>query len=456
MNRAPNFTSGLLTDLYQFTMVQGYLECGLTDTAVFELSVRNLPRERNFLLAAGLEQLVEFFEQASFSPGEIGWLARQGFGRKLLDYLSSFRFTGQVHAMPEGTVFFAGEPILRVTAPLAEAQLLETRAINILHFQTLIASKAIRCVLAAPGKQLVDFGLRRAHGAEAGLMAARASYLAGFAGTSTVLAGQLWNVPVFGTMAHSFVEAHDDELVAFEHFAQANPRDVTLILDSYDTQAAARKVVVLADRLSLRGISVSGVRIDSGDLAAHARGVRQILDRAGLQQVRILASGGLDEHHLARLVAARAPIDGFGVGTRLDVSADAPYLDGAYKLVEYAGRPRRKHSEGKATWPGRKQVVRHHGPDGLMAHDRVALEDESQPTGQQLLVEVMREGRRTADESLAQIRQRVHDQIEQLPESWKSLAPAAAYPVERSSELIQLGERWDQEHRPGGAAPPWP
>jgi nicotinate phosphoribosyltransferase len=259
--------SVLLTDLYQLNMIQAYLDHGVTDMAVFEFFVRKLPARRGFLLAAGLEQALVFLEDLQFSPAEVDWLARSGrFGKKLLDYLAELRFTGDVHAMPEGTAFFANEPILRVTAPLPVAQLVETRLINILHFQSLIASKAARMVLAAPGKRLIDFGARRAHGSEASLLAARTSYIAGFAGTATLLADQLFGIPAFGTMAHSFIQAYDDETAAFEQFAQSRPENLTLLIDTYDTEAAARKVEALAPRLEARGISIRSVRLDSGGI----------------------------------------------------------------------------------------------------------------------------------------------------------------------------------------------
>ncbi|MCG6861595.1 MAG: nicotinate phosphoribosyltransferase, partial [Chromatiaceae bacterium] len=349
----------LLTDLYQLTMLQGYFEQGLTDTAVFEFFARDLPRDRGFYVAAGLEQLVDYLEQARFTPDELDWLKSSGrFSDAFVDWLADWRFTGDLDAMPEGTVCFPNEPLVRVTGPMAEAQLVESRLINIVHLQTLIASKAVRCVLAAPDKLLVDFGMRRAHGADAGLFAARASYIAGFAGSATVLADRLWGIPCFGTMAHSFIEAHGSEVEAFEHFARAQPNNVVLLIDTYDTETAARKLAALAPRLAEQGTPVKAVRIDSGDLNAHARQVRAILDRAGLSSIGIFCSGGLDEHDLVRLRAQGAPIDGFGIGTRLDTSADAPYLDCAYKLQEYAGLARRKRSEGKASWPGRKQVFR--------------------------------------------------------------------------------------------------
>ena len=288
--------SALLSDLYQLTMLQGYVEQRLYGTAVFEFFVRKLPPGRNFLLAFGLEQALEYLEQLHFSEQELSWLAgREQFSAEFVRYLADFRFTGDVDAMPEGTVFFPHEPILRITAPLPQAQFVESRLINLLHFQTLIGSKAVRSALAAPGKLLVDFGMRRAHGAEAGLLAARATYLAGFSGSATTLAGALWNIPLYGTMAHSFIQAHDDEAEAFLRFALANPKDVTLLIDTYDTEQGARKLVSLADELRRREISIHGVRLDSGDLAEHARRVRRILDEGGLQATTIFASGNLDE-----------------------------------------------------------------------------------------------------------------------------------------------------------------
>ena len=295
--------------------------------------------------------------------------------------------------MPEGTIAFANEPILRVTAPMPQAQFVETRLTNILHLQTLIASKAARVMLAARGRTLVDFGLRRAHGAEAGLMAARASYLAGFAGTATVLADRLFGVPIFGTMAHSFVQAYDDESQAFADFARSRPENLTLLIDTYDTEAAARKVVALAPKLKADGITIRNVRLDSGDLVALSKSVRTILDRGGLQEIGIFVSGGLDEDLVAATIAAGAPINGFGVGTSLTTSSDAPSLDCVYKLEEYAGLPRRKRSAGKETWPGRKQVWRRYGPDGRMVGDVLSLEAEKQD-GEPLLHLVMRDGKR--------------------------------------------------------------
>ncbi len=434
----------LLTDLYQLTMLQGYHDAGMDDTAVFEFFVRRLRPGRGFLMAAGLEQALEFLEQLCFTSAELEWLAStRRFSPALLAALEKLRFTGDVHAMPEGTVFFPDEPILRVTAPIAEAQLVETRLINLLHFQTLIASKAARTVLTAPEKLLVDFGLRRAHGAEAGLLAARASYLAGFSGTSTMLAGQRFGIPLYGTMAHSFIQAHDDESLAFEHFAHAQPDNVVLLIDTWDTEAAARKVVALAPRLAAAGIHIQGVRIDSGDLAGHARQVRAILDRGGLHDTVIFASGDLDETVLRDLLAAGAPIDGFGVGTKVDTSGDQPWLDCAYKLQEYAGRARRKRSEGKATWPGRKQVYRYFDAQGRMLRDVVTLESDPQ-SGEPLLAPVMRGGKRLAiSPSWDEIRRHASDNLTRLPEPLRRLGEAS-YPVEISPALLALAAQVDQ------------
>lgn len=436
--------SPLLTDLYQLNMVQTYFERGLTKTAVFEFFVRRLPHRRGFLMAAGLEQAVDYLESLRFSAEDIAWLTRSGrFGPALIDRLGEFRFTGDVHAMPEGTVFFANEPILRVTAPLPEAQLVETRLINILHYQSLVASKAARMVLAAPGKLLVDFGLRRAHGSEAGLMAARASYVAGFAGTATVMAGALWDIPLYGTMAHSFIQAYDDEVRAFEDFARSRPDGLVILLDTYDTEAAARKLVALTPRLTAAGIRVRGVRLDSGDLGALAGSVRSILNEGGLGDVTIFASGGLDEDDLLAFARQGAPIDGYGLGTSLVTSSDAPALDCAYKLEEYAGLARRKLSAGKATWPGRKQVWRAYGRDGRMSGDVLAVEGELRE-GRPLLQPVMRAGKRlTPAASLMEIRARAARELAELPESLQQLTLDAAYPVEISEALAELAAEVD-------------
>jgi len=445
----PLAENALLTDLYQLSMVQAYLDSGMTDTAVFELFVRKLPKGRNFLLAAGLEQVLAHLEALSFTQADVAWFERAGgFNNRFLDYLARFRFSGDVHAMPEGTAFFPDEPIIRVTAPIMQAQLAETRIINLMNLETIVASKAARSVLAAPGKLLIDFGLRRAHGAEAGLLAARAAYIAGFDGSSTVLAGERFGIPVYGTMAHSFIQAHQTEREAFTNFALSRPRDVTFLLDTYDTEAAARKLVEIAPGLKARGVTIRSVRLDSGDLGALAFAVRAILDAGGLAEVGIFASGGLDEQELARLLAAGAPIDGFGVGTALVVSADAPALDCAYKLQEYAGQPRRKRSAGKATWPGRKQVFRSYDADGRMTRDVLTAEGDAHP-GEPLVTQVMAAGKRIgAPEPLAAARARVRREIGRLPARLKALEDSATpMQVEIAPALRALADAVDRVPR---------
>jgi nicotinate phosphoribosyltransferase len=435
----------LLTDLYQLNMLKSYRDHGMDKTAVFEFFCRKLPKRRGFLMAAGLAQAVEFLEGLRFSEGELAWLQNTGrFDPPFLDYLASFRFTGDVDAMAEGTVFFADEPIIRITAPLPQAQLVETRLINILHLQSLIAAKAARLVLAAEGRTLIDFGLRRAHGGEAGLLAARAAYLAGFTGTATVAAGALFGVPIFGTMAHSFIQAHDDETAAFLNFARSRPENLVLLIDTYDTEAGARKVVALAPNLAAAGTRLAAVRLDSGDLAAHARAVRTILDDGGLRDVRIFASGGIDEDAVARFVADGVPIDGFGVGTSLVTSEDAPALDCAYKLQEYAGIPRRKRSEGKATWPGRKQVFRTYDDGGTMAGDTLTVAGDAAP-GEPLIRPVMRGGQRLgALPDLAAVRLHAADQLRRLPAHLRRLAVEPAYPVTVAPALKNLALEADR------------
>ena len=441
--------SALLTDLYQLTMLQVYHDRGMNQTAVFEFFVRKMPENRNFLVAAGLEQVLDYLETLRFTEQELDWLAGCGrFGRGFVDSLAALRFTGDVAAMAEGTPFFPDEPILRVAAPLPQAQLVETRIINLLQFQVMVAAKAARVRLAAPGKLLVDFGLRRAHGAEAGLHSARASYLAGFDGSSNVQAGMLWDIPLYGTMAHSYIQAHDSEMQAFEDFARSHPKATTLLIDTYDTEGAARRLAPLARRLAGEGIAVNAVRIDSGDLAAHARNVRQILDTDGLPGVKVFASGNLDEYRVRDLVAGGAPIEGFGVGTRMNTSADAPYLDCAYKLQEYAGLPRRKRSEGKATWPGRKQVLRSVGQDGRLAGDLLTSADAG-PAGEGLVREVMRGGNRLVPSPpLQEVRRHALAELARLPDALRGLAAAPAYPVTVAEPLRALAREVDGRTSP--------
>ncbi len=434
----------LLTDLYQLTMLQGYMEKGMEDTAVFEFFSRKMPPQRGFYMAAGLEQLIEFLEQAHFTPDELDWVEHSGhFSQSFVEYLERWRFTGDLHAMREGTVFFINEPIARITAPLPQAQLVETRLINLLQYQTLVASKAARCVLAASGKPLIDFGLRRAHGSEAGLLAARASYLAGFAGSATVLAEALFGVPVFGTMAHSFIQAHTVESEAFDHFADAQPNNVIFLIDTYDTEEGAKKVVALAPQLKKKGIAIKGVRLDSGDLIDHAFKVRKILDEGGLNEVHITASGNLDEYAIQSIVIAHAPIDLLAVGTKMTASADVPYLDCAYKLQEYGGLACRKKSEGKATWPGPKQVYRQYDQHGHIALDVLTTSDDRQE-GEPLLHKAMEAGKRIGSPiALTSSREHAATQLKQLPEAVCQLRESATVDVQVSQALRELAHAVD-------------
>ncbi|HJV84374.1 MAG TPA: nicotinate phosphoribosyltransferase [Noviherbaspirillum sp.] len=441
--------SALLTDFYELTMLQAYFAQQMNDTAVFEFFVRRLPERRNFLMAAGLEQIVSYLTDLHFTEDDITWLRESGrFSAPFLESLRDFRFTGDVDAMPEGTILFQDEPILRISAPMREAQFVESRVMNMLQLETMIASKAVRCVMVANGKRLVDFGLRRAHGAEAGLLSARASYVAGFDATATTLAGALFRIPVSGTMAHSYVQAHDSETEAFAAFARAFPDNATLLIDTYDTEAAALQVTRLAQWLQEEeGIRIKAVRLDSGDLGTLAYRVREILDAEDCRAIEIFASGNLDEYAVQTLVEGDAPIDGFGIGTRMNTSADAPFLDCAYKLVEYAGQACRKRSLGKVNWPGRKQVFRHYDAHGLMQGDLLALPDED-VGGEALLRPVMRGGTLLqALPTLADIRSHAREQLARLPPSLYSLEPAPKFPLEVSLGLQALTREVDERQR---------
>lgn len=435
MPREPNTISALFTDLYELTMLQAYVEEGMDDEAVFSVFVRKLPASRNYLLACGVGTVLDYLESLRFGDEDIAYLASLGqFKRRFLDWLRGFRFTGEVRAVAEGTPVFANEPIVEVAAPIAEAQLIETLVLNQIHLQTLLASKAARVVAAAQGRPVVDFGARRMHGIDAAIKAARAFHIAGVAATSNMLAGRLYGLPVAGTMAHSYVQAHDDEAAAFRAFARLYP-ETTLLVDTYDTLDGVRKVVGLARELGA-DFKVRAVRLDSGDLEMLAKQARRLLDDAGLEKVQIFASGGLDEHVIDALVRSGAPIDGFGVGTRLGVSSDAPGLDIAYKLVEYAGTGRLKLSTGKQLLPGRKQVFRADA-DGVAAGDVIARADELLD-GTPLLRPVMKAGRRLPEsfETLDEARARAKAAVSRLPPQVQAIAAAdPPYPVTVSQAL---------------------
>jgi nicotinate phosphoribosyltransferase len=440
MTRVPGSDFALLTDLYELTMLQAYYAEGMTDTAVFDLSVRTLPSQRNFVLLAGLADVLDYLESLSFSTDALAYLESLGtFSSEFLNQLATFRFTGSVRAMPEGTVAFAGEPLLEVVAPLPEAQLVETYLLNQVTFQTAIASKAARCVLAADGRPVIDFGARRTHGTDAALKAARATYLSGFAATSNVLAGQRYGIPVTGTMAHSYIQAHDSEREAFDAFTRQYPGTV-LLVDTYDTENGMRAAIETIRSLG-GDARVRAVRLDSGDLDVLSRRARAMLDDAGLHEVGVVVSGGLDEHAIARLVAAGAPITSYAVGTRVGTSADAPTLDSAYKLVEYAGRGRAKFATDKVTLPGRKQVFREYEGNEA-ARDYVVAADQ-RVDGSPLLVEVMRDGRRLPlDFRLDAARDRARASLSALPESLRSVGPAPQdYRVDVSPTLLAAQEQ---------------
>jgi nicotinate phosphoribosyltransferase len=432
--------SGLLTDLYELTMAAGYIQTRFDATATFELFVRNLPPRRSFLVAAGLAQALDFLENVRFAPEEIEYLRRHPafghVGAEFFDYLAQFRFSGEVCAMPEGTLVFPGEPILRVTAPAAEGQIVETLLLAAVNFQTMIASKAARVITAAQGRPVIEFGTRRAHGIESGVLAARAAYIGGCQGTSNVYAGQQYGIPTFGTLAHSWIMAHESEEEAFAKFLDVFPDHAILLADTYDVRAAVEKIIRM-------GRKPRGVRLDSGDLVADSRWVRERLDAAGWTDVEVFASGDLDEDRIADLLGRGARIDGFGVGTALATSADAPSLGVIYKLVEIqrGGQVHNaaKFSDDKITYPGRKQVFRFHDARGMFARDVVGLEGEEFDGGRPLLECVMREGRRLAAAPLLEDARR-HCVVgqERLPEPYRRLRGADAYPVGFSKRLEAL------------------
>lgn len=428
----PTLPSGLLVDLYQLTMGESYVREGIdAREATFSLFFRTLPDGWGYALAAGLEDALRYLKQLRFDEDDLAYLDGTWlFSAPFLERLRAFRFSGSVRALPEGTAVFPSEPLLEVTAPLLEAQVAETMVLNLVHLQTVIASKAARSVEAADGRVLVDFALRRTHGGEAGLKVARASFLAGFESTSNVLAGREYGIPTAGTMAHSYVESFPSELDAFRAFAHAFPDDCVLLVDTYDVLEGTRRAATVGRELAASGHRLRGVRVDSGDLAEHSRAVRAILDDAGLEDAIVFVSGGLDEHDIAALVAVDAPIDGFGVGSKMGVSADAPFLDAAYKLVELDGMPVLKLSEGKATLPGRKQVWR------TSSHDVLGL-DGADVDGEPLLREVMRSGDVTWREPLTESRERARRERESLPEAVRSLA-ASPYEVRVDAALSAL------------------
>ncbi len=436
----PARTGALFTDLYELTMMQSYFAEDMQEHAAFSLFVRELPETRNFLLAAGLNDVLTYLENLRFDDADIAYLRELGqFTPDFLDWLRSFRFTGDVYAVPEGTPVFENEPILEIEAPIAQAQLVETAVMNIVHVQTLLASKAARVVEAAQGRTVVDFGARRIHGRDAAMQAARAYHIAGVNATSNVEAGRAYGIEVSGTMAHSYIEAFANEAEAFAAFTRSYPATV-LLVDTYDTVQGVQNVIDLARKLG-DDFQVRAIRLDSGDLLELSRKARAMLDEAGLQSVGVFASGGLDEYKIAELLEAGAPIEGFGVGTAMGVSEDAPSLEIAYKLTAYAGEGRLKLSPGKASFPGLKQVFRHESPDGHALRDTLGLHGE-ELEGRPLSERVMRGGEREKPTpSLDAIRAYAAEQIAALPPQIRAIEPAKPpYPVKISTKLESYTE----------------
>ncbi len=429
---------GLSTDLYQMTMGASYHALDVNGIATFSLFVRRLPPERAYLVAAGLDDALDRLLNIRFDESALNYLHSTGQVRpEFIDTLTDFQFSGDVWAVPEGRIVFGDEPLLEVQAPIIEAQIAETILLNAIHYATMVASKAARCVSAAPGKSLIEFGLRRTPSVDAGLAAARSAYIAGFAGTSNLYAGERFDIPVSGTVAHSFIEIFPNELDAFRAFSRTFPGDVTLLIDTYDVIQGACNAAIVAQEIAPSGKKVRAVRIDSGDLVDLSKQVRAILDSEGLQDVGILASGGLDEHDLHRFMAADAPIDAYGIGTRLGTSADAPSLDMVYKLVQFGEVPKLKLSAGKATLVGPKQVWRRAGLDGLFVSDLIARRSEPSPGDEwePLLVPVMHQGARVGRGDLRDIQQRHRTEAARMPREIFHLTDYALFPVELSGAL---------------------
>jgi nicotinate phosphoribosyltransferase len=449
MNRFLGFLKpqnmSLFSDYYELTMCASYFDNKNFEPATFDLFIRRLPENRSYFLFAGLEEALQYLQNIEFTEEHLAYLKKQGFNQDFLNYLGGFKFTGNVWAVPEGSVAFPNEPLIRITAPIIEAQFLETFLLNTINLQTMIATKASRVVYAAKGKSVIEFGLRREHGIDAGMKVARSSYIAGCQGTSNVLAGMAYGIPVFGTMAHSFIMSYPKEIDAFRAFAKTFPNKSTLLIDTYDETAGAEKAVIVAKELEAKGYRLGGVRLDSGDLAETSKKIRKILDDNGLGYVKIFVSGDLDEFKITQLLNDGAKIDSFGVGTKMGTSADRPYLDVIYKLCETmtadgSFSPIMKLSKDKVTLPGRKQVYRFKDADGSFKKDVIALADES-VTGEPLLVKVMEKGRLTYRlPTLEQIRTAASQNLSKLPEEYQALTNAPAYPVELSQKLQNLIE----------------
>jgi nicotinate phosphoribosyltransferase len=441
----------LFTDFYELTMCAAYFDNKNFEPATFDLFVRRLPENRSYLLFTGLEQILLYLQSIKFTKQHLFYLKQQGFTQPFLDYLQDFKFTGDVWAVPEGTIAFPNEPLVRITAPIIEAQIIETFLLNTVNLQTTMSTKASRVVYAAKGKTVIEFGLRREHGVDAGMKVARSSYIAGCLGTSNVLAGMIYNIPVFGTMAHSFIMFYPREIDAFRAFAKTFPEKSTLLIDTYDALAGLEKAIIVAKELEAKGLQLNGVRLDSGDLIENSKKIRKILDNNGLGYVKIFVSGDLDEFRISDLLSKGAAIDSFGVGTKMGTSSDKPYLDVIYKLCETLSplgisSPIMKLSPDKLTLPGCKQVYRYKDSKGSYVRDVIALVSEENIMGidafvEPLLVKVMSEGKITyAFPSLNQIRQTASENLSKLPEKYKTITGAETFPVELSPKLHKLVE----------------
>ncbi len=433
----------LFTDLYELTMAASYYEHQVTANATFSLFIRKYPPKRSFFVAAGLADALDELEDFHFSEKDIKYLKKTGlFSEDFISYLKQLRFSGHIHAMPEGSIFFVDEPVLEVTAPVIEAQMIETFLLNTISFQTMIASKAARCIHVANGRPLIDFSLRRTQGQDAGIKVARSTYIAGFAATSNVLAGQIYDIPISGTMAHSYISTFENEVDAFYAFSKTFPKKSVLLIDTYDTVEGAHNAVKVAKEMKKKGESLIGVRLDSGDMAELSKKVRRIFDDAGLFDVKIFASSGFDEFKIADVIERGAKIDAFGVGTKVGVSADAPYFDIVYKLVRYKDRDVRKLSPGKITLAGKKQVFRKSDKQGRYVEDIIGLRDDIIDKGEPLLEKVMENGKQVRPHpSLQAVQERFKKNFSCLDEKYKTIHENVPYPVKLSKRLKELQKR---------------
>jgi len=437
----------IMTDLYELTMAASYFEQNMFAPATFSLMVREYPPKRSYLVCAGLDPLLDYLESFHFRPDDLAYLEQTSlFPDKFLQFLETLRFTGEVRAVPEGRIAFCAEPLVEITAPVMQAQLVETFVINSINLPTLVATKASRCHHAAGERRLVDFSLRRTHGMDAGLMVARSSFIGGFIGTSNVQAGKIYGLPIHGTMAHSYVESFDREIESFRAFAKSFPDNTVLLIDTYDTLAGARKAVTVAGEMRQAGQTLRAVRLDSGDMVRLSQQVRKIFDESGFPEVKIFASGGFDEFKIHKILSAGAIIDAFGVGTKMGVSADAPYLDMAYKMVMYNGRPVLKLSSGKVSLAGPKQVFRQRDEHGFFKGDLIGLLEEEVGDSESLLETVMQDGKRLLTrEPLPKIQERFREEFKLLPETYKDLEGNPNYPVKISPRLQALQDQVKRE-----------